>query len=308
MTTTAPEDMLIADESALEEDFGESEAEKAERLSRSRHRRLSFGLILTVLGMSLVLFLVYVFAFTDLRQARAQHQLLNVFTTPAGAVPLSGKVPPAGYPAAVLTIPTLHVRQVVLQGSTAAQTARGPAIVTQTARPGTIGNAVIIGRRTTSGAPFKDLMKLKVGDTIILSSGIGKFKYLVMKKGTATAGQLNPASPVNWPLLTLATSSTALGGTGLNYVVAKSDTAPGAWKKPSHKPTAAELGLAGYPAAVLPSILLGLLFLVAVSLTVVAYLRYRKNVWTVYLLSTPIILAIALWWFENLYLLLPSSA
>src|ERR1035438_1761732 len=90
------------------------------------------------------------------------------------------------------------------------------------------------------------------------------------------------------------------------YVVAKLMTAPGAAAKPKHKPGAADLGFAGDPSALLPSVLLGVLYTLSIVATVLAYRRHRAQVWTVYVLSTPILLALALWWFENLYLLLPA--
>ncbi len=282
-------------------------SETDEAVARKKIDLVVPGLILTVVGLSLVLFLVYVMFFTTLRQERSQHQLLNIFTTPAGAVPLSGKLPANGTPAAVLTIPSIGVRQLVLQGTTAVETAQGPGILTQAARPGTIGNAVIIGRKMTAAAPFANLDQLRKGQSIYVASGLGKFRYVVFKYGIATPGQVDPASPVNRPQLTLVTSNNPVGSSDLYYVVARQLTKPGATARVRRPPTAAELGLAGYPGAVLPSILLGLLYLVAISLTVVAYRRYRANTWTIYLLTTPIILAVALWWFENLYLLLPAS-
>ena len=77
--------------------------------------------------------------------------------------------------------------------------------------------------------------------------------------------------------------------------------------KAMHRPVPSTLGLAGDPSAVLPSILLGVLYLVVLVGSIWSYRRFRGQLWTVYLLSTPILLAVALWWFENLYLLLPAS-
>ena len=274
---------------------------------RMKHNFIVPGLILTVIGLSLILFLAYVLFFTTLRQERSQHQLLNVFTTPAGAVPLSGKLPANGTPAAVLSIPSIQVHQLVLQGTTAVETAQGPGLLTQAARPGTIGNAVIIGRKATAAAPFAKLNQLRTGDSVYLVSGLGKFHYIVIRSGVATPGQIDPASPVNRPQLTLVTSENPLGSSNLFYVVARQLSKPGATAKVHRPPTATELGLAGYPGAVAPSILLGLLYALLITATAVSYRRYRANTWTIYILTTPIILAVALWWFENLYLLLPAS-
>jgi sortase A len=292
------------------ERFGEPEDEEA--AEEAGQKRPSgwlreVGLILTVLGLSLLLFYLYVFSFTDLQEARAQRQLLNVFTTPAGSVPLSGKLPPVGAPAAVLSIPSIGVHAVVVQGTTSSQTARGPGLMTQAARPGTIGNAVIIGRKLTSGAAFKDLGLLKKGSTFTVASGLGEFHYVVTKTGVALPGQLDPVSPVNKAQLTLVTADQPLSSSKMYYVVARQKNPPGAAKRPTERPTTRELGFAGDPSALRSSVLLGLLYAFGVVATVLAYRRYRQHLWTVYVLSTPILLAIALWWFENLYRLLPAT-
>jgi len=277
---------------------------------RRRWRRFDLlvpGLVLTVLGLTLVLFFAYALSFSGFKAERAQRQLLNDFTSAAGAVPLSGKLPPNGAPAAILTINKIHVRQVVLQGSAPAQTAQGPGLMTGTARPGTIGNAVIIGRSLTGGAPFGNLRNLKVGDKLTLASGLGRFRYVVTAHGTARPGQIDPASPVNHPELTLVTADAPLSSDVQYYVVARQLTAPGAAARPHQKPTTIELGLAGDPDAVLPSILIGLVYLALLAGTTIAYRRYRSQVLVIYLLTTPIILAAAFWWFQTAYLLLPSS-
>lgn len=274
---------------------------------RKKFDWLSLGLTCTVLGLSLILFLVYVMFFTTLRQERSQHQMLNIFTSSAGAVPLSGKQPANGTPAAVLSIPSLNLRQLVLQGTTAVDTAQGPGILTNAARPGTIGNAVIIGRKDTAAAPFAHIDELRKGQSFYLASGLGKFHYVVTKFGVVSPGQVNPASPVNHAQLTLVTSSSPMSSSNVYYVVGRQLTKPGAVAKVHQAPSADELGLAGYPGAVAPSILLGILYVALIAGTMVSYRRYRAHMWTIYVLTTPIILAVALWWFESLYLLLPAS-
>ncbi len=286
---------------------GGNSQEREELPKKQRFNFVVVGLIVSILGLSLVLFVVYVFGFTTLKQERAQRQLLNVFTTPAGAVPLSGQLPPDGSPAAILKIPAIGVNQVVVQGTTARQTALGPGLMTQAARPGTIGNAVILGRRTTSGAPFRNLGLLHEGEAFQVISGLGSFNYIVIQTGVVQAGAQDPASPVNRAQVTLMTSGDANGTAGSLYVVGRQTNAPGAAKKPKYQPASYERGLSGDPSAIPASILLGLVYCAGIVFTVLAYRRYRQSLWTVYVLSTPILLALAFWWFENLYLLLPST-
>ena len=294
------------DDEILEDSSGDLEESEPKRQRRPIDW-LVVGAVLTTLGLSLVLFLVYVFAFTNFQEARAQRQLLNAFTTSQGVVPLSGKLPADGLPTAVLTIPTLNLSKVAVQGTSSKETAQGPGVMSQAARPGTIGNAVIIGRRSTSGAPFAKLNTLRSGDKIKIASGLGVFHYVVVHSGVVTPGQKDPASPVNRPLLTLMTAENPGGNSSKYYVVARLVGGPGAAPKPTTKPTASALGSTGDASAVVPSIILGILYLLCIAGTIVAYKRNRANFWTVYIISTPIVLALALFWFEHLYLLLPAT-
>lgn len=302
-------DTLDEDALRLDHDGSEPEGDDTEESAPGKRRPnfLVIGLVASVLGLSLLLFVVYVYVFSNFKEERAQHQLLNVFTTPAGAVPLSGQLPPDGAPAAVLKIPSIHLKQVVVQGSSASQTALGPGLMSQSARPGTIGNAVILGHRTTSGAPFRNLDQLKLGEHFTLISGLGSFHYVIVERGFVRVGQRDPASPVDRAQVTLMTSSNQAGASGSFYVVGRQLNTPGAAKKPKVPPANYQRGLSGDPAAIPASIILGILYALGIVATIVSYRRFRHSTWTVYILSTPILLALAFWWFENLYLLLPAT-
>ena len=273
---------------------------------RARYRRTS-GLGLLTLGLCLLLFLAYLFAFTGLQQQRKQRELLNVFTTPAGAVPLSGAVPAAGQPAAILTIPALHLHQVVVQGTTPSDLAAGPGVMPATARPGTKGNSVIAGRRYTSGAPFGHLNELRPGNHLLLITGLGRFHYVVVSKPhIAVPGNLDPVSPKHRAQLTLITAASVSGSSRL-FVVAHLISAPAASKRATHPPTATELGLAGDPSAVGPTIIWGAILALVLLASFIAYGRARRQIVAVYVLTTPIILAVALMFYAQLYQLLPST-
>ena len=86
-----------------------------------------------------------------------------------------------------------------------------------------------------------------------------------------------------------------------------SSSKPAPGRYPLRPPTAAERGLSGDPAAILPSVLWGLLLVAGLAAMVGAYLRWPNRRWTVYLLSTPIALSLALVWYENLIRLLPAT-
>jgi sortase A len=285
-----------------EADAGEEGAKRPDR----RRLRISIGLTLITMGLALVLFLAYLFAFTGLQADRRQRQLLNVFTTPAGAVPLSGALPASGAPVAVLTIPAIGLDQVVVQGTSPVELAGGPGAMPQTARLGTKGNAVIAGRHFTAGAPFADLDKLRKGDKVKVISGLGVFKYKIIRPAAEVLpGQTDPVSPTKRPQLTLLTASTLTGG-GRTYVVAKLVSDPAAAKRPVHPPTAADLGVSGQSGAQASAIIWGLLLLLSLIASIVAYQRARGRLVVVYVLTTPIVLAVALMFYSQLYKLLPS--
>ena len=271
-----------------------------------RRLRVSIGLTLVTLGLVLLLFLAYLFAFTGLQADRRQRQLLNVFTTPAGAVPLSGALPASGAPVAVLTIPAIGLDQVVVQGTSPVELAGGLGAMPQTARLGTKGNAVIAGRRFTAGAPFADLTLLKKGDKVKVISGLGVFKYRVIRPAAEVLlGQTDPVSPTKRAQLTLLTASTLTGG-GRTFVLAKLVSDPAAAKRPIHPPTAADLGVAGQSGAQVSALIWGLLLVLSLAGSIVAYQRARGRLVVVYVLTTPIVLAVALMFYSQLYKLLPS--
>ena len=274
--------------------------------SRGGRRRISIGLTLVTLGLALLLFLGYLFAFTGLQADRRQRQLLNVFTTPAGAVPLSGVLPKSGAPVAVLTISSIGLDQVVVQGTSPTELAGGPGAMPQTARLGTKGNAVIAGRRFTAGAPFADVTKLRRGDKVKVVSGLGVFRYRVTAPARdVMPGQTDPVSPTKRPQLTLLTASSMTGG-GRTYVVARLISDPGSAARPVHPPTAADLGVAGETGARASAIIWGLILMVTLIGSIVAYQRARERLVVVYVLTTPIVLAVALMFYSQLYKLLPS--
>jgi sortase A len=74
------------------------------------------------------------------------------------------------YPLARLTVPALHVDEIVLSGANGATLAFGPGHVADTGEPGGGGNCVIAGHRDTS---FRFLKDLKPGDEIRITDRSG---------------------------------------------------------------------------------------------------------------------------------------
>jgi sortase A len=83
-----------------------------------------------------------------------------------------------------LEIPKLGLDVIVLHGTEPATLTRGPGHITDTAWPGQGGNTAISGHRTTFGAPFRHLDRLRAGDKLIVSTADGRFVYKMT--GSAT--------------------------------------------------------------------------------------------------------------------------
>ena len=87
--------------------------------------------------------------------------------------------PSPGEPVARILIPSISVDKVVVEGVDLDDLRKGPGHFPDTPLPGQEGNAAIAGHRTTYGAPFGDLDKLKPGDEIRVSTVLGEAVYKV---------------------------------------------------------------------------------------------------------------------------------
>jgi sortase A len=271
---------------------------------------VSIALLITLLGLSLIVFLAYVFIFTGLQEQRTQHVLLEQFESTnlkLKSALLTGTHLKEGQPEALLEIPEIRLSQVVVKGTSSTDLLSGPGQMPDTAQPGTKGNSVIAGRRSTAGAPFANLPLLRPGDNIVVVSGLGKFTYRVTAVGSAEAGKVDPISPTAGPRLTLVTSDPPILATGRFYVEAKLTSPAAIAPLPKHAPAISQRGLAGDPAAIFPTVVWGILFTASLFVAIAFYRRWKDEAWAVYLLSTPIVLAVALLFFENLYRLLPAT-
>ena len=160
----------------------------------------TLGRVLVTSGILILLFVAYQLWGTGIYQARAQSDLRNKFertlattttsaattTTPGAtetpATPTSLPaitIPPRGDPTALVSIPKIGVRQVVVEGVDVDDLRKGPGRYPATQLPGHEGTTAIAGHRTTYGAPFGDLDQLAAGDEIVLTTVQGTFAYEV---------------------------------------------------------------------------------------------------------------------------------
>lgn len=89
------------------------------------------------------------------------------------------KAPDLGAPIAIVEIGALAQQLVAVEGVLPSQTQAAPGHVPGTAAPGQPGNSVLVGRRSTFGAPFGQLDQLRPGDQILVVTTQGESVYEV---------------------------------------------------------------------------------------------------------------------------------
>jgi sortase A len=88
----------------------------------------------------------------------------------------------AGDPLGRIHIPEVDLSKVIVEGTDGGSLRKGPGHYPETPLPGIRGTVAIAGHRTTYGAPFRDLDKLEVGDTIDVEMPYGHFIYRVERE------------------------------------------------------------------------------------------------------------------------------
>jgi sortase A len=78
-----------------------------------------------------------------------------------------------------LEIPSIDSSEYVVEGTDSENLRKGPGHYPDTPLPGQRGTVAIAGHRTTFGAPFRNLDKVKRGDRIVMELPYGTFIYRV---------------------------------------------------------------------------------------------------------------------------------
>lgn len=251
------------------------------------------GRVLTGAGVLVLFGIVFEFGISDLAAQQAQADLLPEFkaavqTTELGALSVD---PAPGSPVALMTIPRLGLRQLVVEGSSPQDLKSGPGHLGVSPLPGEFGNAVLLGRRTTYGAPFRDLNRIRVGDRISVTTGQGEFTYRVTHVGRTAAGDADPLRGTLDSRLTLVTSDPSYVFSGRLMVVAMLQGQPvGVARRVPPSVTPADLGLAADPIWLAPA---GLLIPVLVgTIWVTVRMRGRWPDSVAYMFAVPVIVAL----------------
>jgi sortase A len=107
---------------------------------------------------------------------------------------------------AIIRIPSIELNDVVVQGTTTDALKKGPGHYEKTSDPwdgrGRVG---IAGHRTTYGAPFWSLDRVREGDDVFLRTELGGFRYEVTGIRTILPTQVEVLESTRRPSLVLTT-------------------------------------------------------------------------------------------------------
>jgi LPXTG-site transpeptidase (sortase) family protein len=112
--------------------------------------------------------------------------------------------PPADFPLRML-IPAINLDTMVFDGTDKETLKKGPGHIIGTSYPGSIGTVAISGHRTTYGAPFFNIDKLKAGDEITLESFDTIYRYVITELMIVEPTDVWVLNPTPYPSLVLTT-------------------------------------------------------------------------------------------------------
>ena len=165
-------------------------------------RILGTGLISTGVGLLLFVVITVVWGdpFTRLSERGEQQALERAFKTSAPTVgelraakldpeltkraaARAKRTVPLGSSAGRISIPEIGLRKIFVHGARDKQgdLQKGPGLYKETGFPGSGKPFAIAGHRTTYGAPFLNVDKLKPGHKIVLTVPYGEFTYTVTR-------------------------------------------------------------------------------------------------------------------------------
>lgn len=161
---------------------------------------LVLSMALTILAALITVQLVNIIAVSPLQHATAQARLygqlrltLSEGSAPLGQADFEGKLVAPGTPLALLEMPDLNVREVIVEGTASTQTMDGVGHRRDTPLPGQPGISVLMGRSGAFGGVFRDLHRAGAGTKFTVTTAQGIASYEVT--GQRRAGDTAPPLP-----------------------------------------------------------------------------------------------------------------
>ncbi|MEO7803775.1 MAG: sortase [Actinomycetota bacterium] len=158
-------------------------------------------------GILILCFLGYQLFGTTLITDQHQKTLAaDLKVTAAEPLPTKELPPELGEGIALIEIPKIAVKKIVVEGVEVEDLKKGPGRYPGLSFPGEKGNVVISGHRTTYGGPFYRLDELTVGDDIKLTDRAGTtFTYRVTETKIVRPNDLTVVVQTTESKLTLTT-------------------------------------------------------------------------------------------------------
>ena len=267
--------------------------------------RRGIGSAILILAACLLGFVAWLAFLSKLHYERAQHSAYDALrialaqgTAPVGPTQVvnpnqnnsPSELVPLGTPVALLSIPRMGLRAVVLQGTTGSVLENGPGHLRDTQMPGQVGVSVIMGRRAAYGGPFSKLSMLNPGDPITVVTGqtVAQFTVLDLRRG----GDPSPPPPATGQsrLILVTADGAPFAPSGMLYVDADLTSKP--QPAPPMVLSAADLApsenaMGTEAQAWLPIVLWGqLLLLVTLALS---WLWIRWGKWQTWVIALPVL-------------------
>lgn len=279
-----------------------------------RERHHLGGTALVILAMLLLGFVVQFGGISQIAYARDQQLALSSFrydlanaTAPVGQVAADDRLLAPGTPVALLDVPAIGLRSVILEGTTSEVMLSGPGHRRDTPLPGQLGASVIYGRQAAYGAPFANIARLTVGDTITATTGQGIASYLVTDV-RMTGGALPAAMTAGEGRLTLVS---AAGAPFLSTSIVRVDAKLTSAVSPSPARVlgyaalgANELTMAGDSKA-WPSLVLSLVILAILLVLFSVSAKYWGR-WQTWIVAVPVLIALGSFGAQQVAILLPN--
>ena len=267
--------------------------------------RQGIGSAILIVSACLLGFVVWLAFLSKLHYDRAQHAAYDALraTLAAGTAPVGptqvvnpnvagspSVLVPSGTPVAVLSIPGIGLRAVVLQGTTGSVLENGPGHLRDTQMPGQVGISVIMGRRAAYGGPFSKLSTLNPGDplTVVTGQTVAHFTVLDLRRG----GDASPPPPATGQsrMILVTADGAPFAPSGMLYVDADLTSKP----QPAPPMVLSATDLAPSENAMgtesqawLPIVLWGqLLLLVTIGLS---WLRNEWGRWQTWIIAVPLL-------------------
>jgi sortase A len=271
------------------------------------------GQVLGIVAILTLSFLIELTVLGNLRHDRDQTRLAADFrvelaqgTAPVGPLDDANKVLATGTPVALLEIPSLGLREVVVEGTSSGTLMSGPGHRRDTPLPGQVGTSVIAGRRATYGGPFRSIKQLRAGDPITVVTGQGKHSFKVLDVRHAGDPVPSPLTRGQGRLTLVTTDGPALAPTDVLRVDAAlvSEAQSRAAQLPSAAVPLADALLAGDTSVLLNVVGWAILLVAAAVATV--WTHYTTGLWQAWVIGLPVLVALGLSASDEIAALLPN--